>query len=72
MGGKFSTPAMANDSRIVKTLRNGNLFPEYVEHGDFNLVVRGIVKSILFVVFLGVLGTLTFLQSVHRDLPDFR
>lgn len=70
--GFFSHPQMANDSKIVKVLRDGNLFPEYVEHGDYNLVVRGIFKTILFVVSLATLGSMTFASMVEMDLPDLR
>lgn len=65
-------PAMANDSKVVKIMRDGNLFPEYVEHGDYNLVVRGIVKTAIFAVLLGVVGTMTFMAKVNVDLPDLR
>ena len=57
---------------LLQKVRAANLFPEYVEHGQPSIVLRGMVKTLLFLVLLLGIGLSILLQKLGEDLPSLR
>ena len=62
----------AKKAGLLQKIRGINLFPEYVEHGDNKIVLRGIVKTVIFVVLLLSTGLKILLDKLSEDLPSLR
>ena len=80
MSVKFDDAAKAASAKkkkqkkagLLQKVRGINLFPEYVEHGDNKIVLRGIVKTVIFIILLTSTALKILLDKLSEDLPSLR
>ena len=53
-------------------IRGASLFPELVEHGSDIMIIRGLIKTALFILAMGALGGTLYTAQIALPLPNLR